>query len=58
MKKYLIDPNLKWYKANLHCHTNNSDGYFAPDEIKKLYMEQGYSVVAFSDHETILIIHI
>lgn len=53
MKKYLIDPNLKWYKANLHCHTNNSDGYFAPDEIKKLYMEQGYSVVAFSDHETI-----
>ena len=53
MKKYLINPNLKWYKANLHCHTNQSDGFFSPEEIKKHYMEHGYSIVAFSDHEMI-----
>lgn len=53
MKKYLIDPNLKWVKANLHCHTNYSDGFYSPEEIKRIYMEQGYSVIAFSDHEAI-----
>lgn len=53
MKIYLIDPNKKWQKANLHCHTCNSDGYFTPEEIKKYYMEQGYSVVAYTDHELI-----
>ncbi len=53
MKIYLIDPNKKWCKANLHCHTNFSDGYFSPGEIKKHYMEQGYSIIAYSDHEVI-----
>lgn len=53
MKIYLIDPNKKWHKANLHCHTIHSDGYFTPEEIKKLYMEHGYSIVAFTDHECI-----
>lgn len=53
MKKVLIDPRLKWCKANLHCHTNQSDGFYTPSEIKKHYMEQGYSIVAFSDHEII-----
>ena len=53
MKKYLIDPKLSWYKANLHCHTTHSDGYYSPEEIKRIYMERGYSIVAFSDHEVI-----
>lgn len=51
MRKYLIDPNQMWVKANLHCHTDNSDGQKTPEEIKKMYMEHGYQVVAFSDHE-------
>lgn len=54
MKKYLINLNQKQYKANLHCHTNFSDGYFSPEEIKRLYMEHGYSVVAYTDHEIIV----
>lgn len=53
MKIFLIDPNKQWHKANLHCHTNRSDGFYSPEEIKKLYMEQGYSIVAFTDHELI-----
>jgi len=51
MKKYLIDPNKKWCKANLHCHTVLSDGCLTPEEIKERYMAHGYSVVAYSDHE-------
>ena len=51
MKKYLLSNVGNAYKANLHVHTNISDGSMSPDEIKKIYMEKGYSVVAFTDHE-------
>ena len=53
MKKYIISPELNWYRANMHCHTTISDGYFSPEEIKKKYKEMGYSIVAYSDHELI-----
>lgn len=42
------------YKANLHCHTTISDGYYSPEEIKKMYMEKGYSIVAFTDHDVLI----
>lgn len=45
----LFGTNPKFYKANLNCRTNISDGQFTPEEIKDLYKSQGYSVVAFSD---------
>lgn len=38
------------YKANLHCHTTISDGKLTPEEIKRAYSEQGYQIVAFTDH--------
>lgn len=53
MKKYLLPNNVNWYRANLHCHTTISDGHFTPEEIKEIYKEQGYSIVAYSDHELI-----
>lgn len=51
MKKYLLPSNVNFYKANLHVHTTVSDGDFTPEEIKKMYSEKGYSIVAFTDHE-------
>lgn len=51
MKQYLLPKSGQFYKANLHCHTTMSDGHLTPDEVKKEYMEKGYSVVAFTDHE-------
>ena len=36
MKKYLLE-NKNSYKANLHCHTNLSDGKKTPEEVKALY---------------------
>lgn len=56
MKKYLIAKEGQFYKANLHCHTNLSDGDFSPEQIKKIYLEQGYSIVAYTDH-SIFITH-
>lgn len=51
MRKYLLPKEGNFYKANLHMHTTISDGQMTPEETKRLYMEQGYSVVAFTDHE-------
>lgn len=51
MKKYLLPENATYYKANLHCHTNLSDAHKTPEEVKKDYINHGYSVVAFTDHD-------
>lgn len=54
MKKYLLPKEGNFYKANLHCHTTNSDGKLSPEEVKSAYMKQGYSVIAYTDHDILL----
>ncbi len=54
MKKILIDSNKNCYKANLHCHTTESDGVMTPAQVKKAYKDKGYSVIAFTDHEHLI----
>ncbi|MBQ7906905.1 MAG: PHP domain-containing protein [Clostridia bacterium] len=54
MKKYIISPELNWYRANFHCHTVNSDGGMTPEQVKDAYKAQGYSIVAYTDHEILL----
>jgi hypothetical protein len=54
MKHSLIPTEGNWYKANLHCHTTCSDGKLTPEEVKERYRSQGYSVIAFSDHNKII----
>ena len=44
MKKYLLPEKGNYYKANLHCHTNLSDGILSPEEVKELYLSLGYSM--------------
>ena len=51
MKKYLLANTKNAYKANLHAHTNISDGKLSPEELKELYKSNGYSVVAYTDHD-------
>ena len=51
MKKYLLPRLGKFYKANMHTHTNISDGALAPEKVKEEYVKKGYSIVAFTDHE-------
>ena len=46
----LLPQGGQWYKANLHCHTTVSDGRLTPEEVKAAYQEQGYQVVAYTDH--------
>ena len=54
MRKYLLSNEGAFYKANLHCHTNLSDGAKSPEEIKEIYKSKGYSVVAFTDHDVFI----
>lgn len=54
MKKFLLPEGGSFYKANLHCHTNVSDGKLTPSETKALYLRHGYSIIAFTDHEVLI----
>jgi hypothetical protein len=54
MKKYLISPELNWYRANFHCHTVQSDGAYTPEKVKEVYKNHGYSIVAYTDHDVLL----
>lgn len=54
MKKYLLPQEGTFYKANLHCHSTISDGKLTPEEIKKAYMEKGYSIIAYTDHDVMI----
>ncbi len=50
MRRNLL-PAKTYYKANLHCHSDLSDGTYTPAELKQLYRDRGYSIVAFTDHD-------
>lgn len=50
MKKYLIPEEGSFYKANLHSHSTVSDGELSPGQMKELYKKNGYSIIAFTDH--------
>ncbi len=54
MKKVLLDSNKNYYKANMHCHSIYSDGKNTVEELKKMYMAEGYSIIAFTDHEHLI----
>ncbi len=57
MKRILLprrEDGVEYYRANLHCHTDISDGHKTPAEIKELYRSHGYSIVAYTDHNVLL----
>ncbi len=41
------------HRANLHTHTNLSDGQLSPAEVIDHYRELGYTVLALTDHDTV-----
>ena len=54
MKKFLLPENGNFYKANLHCHSTYSDGKLSPAELKEIYKERGYSIIAYTDHDIMI----
>jgi len=40
----------QWYKANLHAHSTNSDGWLSPQHVMRTYRDAGYQILALTDH--------
>lgn len=47
--KHLL-PQVNYYKANLHTHSNISDGAMSVEEMKAHYKSKGYQILAMTDH--------
>ena len=43
--------NGNWYKGNIHSHTTISDGMLTPEQAAKLYRDNGYQFMCFSEHD-------
>ncbi len=43
----------RFRKAQLHCHTTNSDGIYAPRGLLERYRTAGYTFVVFTDHDRV-----
>ena len=43
--------NGNWYKGNIHSHTTVSDGMLTPEQSAKLYKDNGYQFMCFSEHD-------
>ena len=40
----------KFFKGNLHGHSNHSDGKLSPEEVCNAYIEKGYNFISITDH--------
>lgn len=40
----------RFFRGNLHTHSNLSDGAFSPEEVCRRYREAGYDFLCLSDH--------
>lgn len=54
MKIELIPEAGQFYKTNLHCHTDLSDGKQTPEEVKEYFKSLGYNAVCYTDHEVLI----
>ena len=50
----LLPSEGTFYKANLHTHSTYSDGHLTPLQLKERYQAEGYSILAYTDHNILL----
>ena len=46
----LKDGEGRFFRGNLHCHSNRSDGLVEPEAVVRAYREAGYDFICLSDH--------
>ena len=51
--KLLLPKVSRYFKANLHTHSNISDGKLSREEVKEAYKALGYQILCLTDHNTI-----
>lgn len=45
-----FDKPGRFYRGNLHTHSNRSDGTIPPEEVIQAYRDEGYDFLALTDH--------
>ncbi|HET6449474.1 MAG TPA: CehA/McbA family metallohydrolase [Conexibacter sp.] len=50
MRDLLTSGPGRFFRGNLHCHSDRSDGALPPAELARAYREAGYDFVAITDH--------
>jgi hypothetical protein len=50
MRELLAAGPGRFFRGNLHCHSDRSDGALAPAELARAYRDAGYDFVAITDH--------
>ena len=50
MRDLLKDEEGRFYRGNLHCHSNLSDGRWSPEDVIGAYRDAGYDFLCLSDH--------
>ena len=43
-------PNTKFYRGNLHGHSDASDGILSAEQVAQFYQDKGYDFICLSDH--------
>lgn len=54
MIQYILPPEGRFYRANLHCHSTDSDGKMTPEQLVEEYRARGYSILCISDHRKLI----
>ena len=52
--KQLLPKVPKYFRTNLHTHTNITDASTSPEEMKAFYKKRGYQILCISDHNVII----
>lgn len=52
--KLLLPRVPKYFRTNLHSHTNITDASATPEQMKDFYKKRGYQVLCISDHNVII----
>ena len=42
--------SYRYYKAQMHCHSTNSDGELSPEQVVDEYRNRGYEILFLTDH--------
>jgi hypothetical protein len=50
IRDLLKDGEGRFYRGNLHCHSNLSDGLWSPEDVIGAYRDAGYDFLCLSDH--------
>lgn len=51
----LFGDHQRFYKANFHTHTTESDGRLSPEDSMRAYRQRGYDILALTDHRMVTV---